>query len=158
MLRQTCKSQLYERQETKPNQTESQWDVASRHQGLKLKTEDDTIRRLKKKEQTDAKKIRKLEQEIRQKDQSVERLNRLLDQHSLDSKSDQNSVSVVSAIEVYIVKFSVIEVLIPYLYGYINLIKFIYFVFEFGTFNHLIYIFDMKYKNCKSMFSSIINY
>ena len=72
MLRQTCKSQLYEIQEKKPNQTESQWDVALRHQELKLKTKDDTICRLKKKEQTDAKKIRKLEQEIRQKDQEVQ--------------------------------------------------------------------------------------
>ena len=105
-----------------------------------MKNKDYTIRRLKEKGQTDAKEIRNLKQEIRRKDEEIERLNGLLEQHTLDSKSDQNSVSVVSAKEVCIVKMSVIGVLNPYFYEYISLITFIYFVFEFGTFHLLIYI------------------
>ena len=67
--------------------------------------------------------------EIRQKDQEVERLNKLLDQHTLVSKSEKNPVSAFSAQQVYIVNISMMKILIAYLYQCIGLSTIIYVVF-----------------------------
>ena len=103
MLRQTRQSQPYERQEKKLDRTYFQRDFEFRQQGIVIKKKDDEIRQLKEKWQTDAKKLRNLKEEIGQKDQEVEKLKLLLDQHTLDFKSEQNPVSAISAKQVYIV-------------------------------------------------------
>ena len=100
LLQQTRKSQFYESQEQKHYPTESQ-DAKKGQPGIESKKKDDIIRQLEEQRLTDANKIRNLEQEIRKKDQEVETLNRLIDQHTLDSNSEQNLDSVVSAKQVY---------------------------------------------------------
>ena len=104
ILGQTYKSELDESNGKTPNPKETQRDVESKHQGIEFKKKYDQIRRLNKKWQANAKKVMKLEEEIRQKDQEIERVQKILDNHTFDSKSKQNPVSVVSAKQVYMVK------------------------------------------------------
>ena len=103
MLVQICKHQLDESHGQTPNPMETQLVADLKHQIIELKKKNDEIRQLNKKWQADAKKVRKLEEEIRQKDQEFERLNRILDQNTFDSRSKQNPVSAVSAKQVCIV-------------------------------------------------------
>ena len=100
ILGQICKSQLDKSNGKMPNPKETQRDAELKHQRIELKNKDDEIRRLHEEWQVDAKKVRKLEEQIRQKDQEIERLNRILDQHTFDSRSRPNPISTVRAKQV----------------------------------------------------------
>ena len=101
-LEQICKSRLHPNQKQKLDPTDFQRDSELRQLADELKERDDKIRQLNEKRQTDAKKMRNFEQEIRQKDQEVERLNILLDQHTLNSKSEQYEAGFISVKQVLI--------------------------------------------------------
>ena len=100
---QTRKFQLFKSQEQKLNQAKMQRVAELRQHVFELKKKDDIILRLKEKGQTNARTLNDHEQKIRQKDQEILRLKRLLDKHTLDSKSEHNPVSAIGAKQVCIV-------------------------------------------------------